>query len=197
MGADGGFEELYAAAADGTAEIPWDRAEPSAMLVAAALPSGGGQRALVVGCGLGRDAEYVAALGYATTAFDLAPTAIRLARQRHPGSAVDYRVADVFAPPAEWERAFDLVVEANTIQSLPPGRRAPAIARVAGFVASGGMLVVLAAKETLIGGDGPPWPLTRAEIESFGRAGLHTATIEEIPAPDDPLHVRGRATFTR
>ncbi len=46
------------------------------------------QRAVVIGCGLGADAEYVASLGFDTTSFDISGTAIRLARQRFPGSAV-------------------------------------------------------------------------------------------------------------
>ena len=37
---------------------------------------GSGRRAVVVGCGLGADAEYLSRLGFATTAFDVAPTAV-------------------------------------------------------------------------------------------------------------------------
>lgn len=67
--------------------------------------------ALVVGCGLGADAEYIARLGFDTVAFDVAETAIRLARERFPESTVDYVVRDLLDPPAEWLRAFDLVAE--------------------------------------------------------------------------------------
>jgi hypothetical protein len=57
-------------------------------------------------------------------AFDVAETAIRVARQRHPGTAVDYVVADLLRPPAAWSRAFDLVVEIITVQALAePSRR--------------------------------------------------------------------------
>ncbi|WP_200961968.1 methyltransferase domain-containing protein, partial [Phycicoccus sp. Soil803] len=41
--------------------------------------AGGGREALVVGCGYGADAEYLASLGYRTTGFDFAPTAIAAA----------------------------------------------------------------------------------------------------------------------
>jgi 2-polyprenyl-3-methyl-5-hydroxy-6-metoxy-1,4-benzoquinol methylase len=37
---------------------------------------GRGRRALVVGCGLGQDAEYVAGHGFDAVAFDIAPTAV-------------------------------------------------------------------------------------------------------------------------
>src|SRR4051812_34454608 len=91
--ATGWFERLYEAAADGDAVVPWDRAEPRDMLVEWAerrAADGSGRSAVVVGCGFGADAEYVASLGYDTVAFDISPTGIRLARERHPGTRVDY-----------------------------------------------------------------------------------------------------------
>jgi SAM-dependent methyltransferase len=163
-----------------------------------------------VGCGLGRDAEFVAGLGFATTAFDISETAVRVARDRHPGSPVDYRVADLLAPPPAWTGAFDLVVESNNVQSLPRSLRAQATASVASFVAPGGTLLVVAAAATEWGDDGPPWPLTRADIAAFaaggaasgpaggpGAGGLTEVSVEELPAEDDPLVVRWRAVFTR
>jgi SAM-dependent methyltransferase len=54
--------------------------------------TGAGGRAIVVGCGLGADAEYLASLGFDTVGFDISQTAIRLARERFPGSAVRYMV---------------------------------------------------------------------------------------------------------
>ena len=75
---------------------------------------GEGRRALAVGAGLGFDAEHLAALGSATTAFDVAPTAVAMARERFPGSRLDYCVADLLDLPREWEGAFDLVVEIIT-----------------------------------------------------------------------------------
>jgi len=41
--------------------------------------------------------------------------------------------------------------------------------------------------------DGPPWPSTRAEVESFGSP----MSIEEIPDADDNLVVRWRAEWRR
>jgi SAM-dependent methyltransferase len=198
--ATGWFDKLYVEAQQGTAEVPWDRPEPSALLAdwaRAERPDGTGRRALVVGCGLGRDAEFVAGFGFATTAFDISETAVQVARARHAGSPVDYRVADLLDPPAEWRGAFDLVVESNNVQALPRSLRARATASVAAFVAPGGTLLVIAAAETGWGDEGPPWPLTRSEVAAFGAGGLTEASVEEIPAPDDPLVVRWLARFTR
>src|SRR4051794_30955107 len=178
----GWFETLYTEAEQGTAEVPWDRPAATPLLSAWAAEtgvSGAGRRALVVGCGLGRDAEFVAGLGFATTAFDISETAVRVARERHPRSLVRYVVADLLDPPASWRSHFDLVVESNNVQALPGALRDRAIAPVGTLVAPGGTLLVLAAKADEPGDDGPPWPLTRAEVESFGGDGLDAASIDE------------------
>jgi SAM-dependent methyltransferase len=196
----GWFEKLYEQAQAGAAEVPWDRPEPTPLLVRWARETGlagAGRRAMVVGCGPGRDAEFVAGLGFSTTAFDISATAVRMARDRHPGSPVDYRVADLLAAPPAWAGAFDLVVECNTVQALPRSVRDRATAAVAGFVAPGGTLLVVAAKATAWGADGPPWPLTRAEVSSFAAGGMREVSVTEFAAPDDPLVERWQAVFRR
>ena len=198
--ATGWFEQLYAQAQTGAAQVPWDRPEPSPLLAEWARDAnltGDGRRALVVGCGPGRDAEFVAGLGFATTAFDIAETAIRMARQRHPGSPVDYRVADLLAPPQQWAGAFDLVVECNNVQALPRELRERATAAVASFVAPGGTLLVVAAAATEWGEDGPPWPLIRAELSAFADGGLAEESVERLPGVEGPFVERWRAVFTR
>lgn len=205
----GWFERLYAHAAAGEATVPWDRGEPNALLVGWAgrgVADGGGvgKRALVVGCGLGRDAEFVAGLGFRTTAFDVSPTAVAGARARFPGSVVEYVVADLLEPPAEWAGAFDLVLESITVQSMPLSVRADAIGNVARTVAPGGRLLVISGireegEESGKGeeADGPPWPLTRSELDSFAVHGLRAAHVERVPLPDAPDTSRWRAEFHR
>jgi SAM-dependent methyltransferase len=194
----GWFEQLYAEASAGTADVPWDRPEPSALVAGWARAtglSGDGRRALVVGCGPGRDAEFMASLGFATTGFDISPTAIQVARERHPGSPVDYQVADLLDLPPGWAQAFDLVVESNNVQALPRELRGRATAAVASLVAPGGTLLVVAAAATAWADAGPPWPLTRDELAAFATGGLTEESVEEIPAEDDPLVVRWRAVI--
>jgi SAM-dependent methyltransferase len=198
----GWFEQLYVEAEAGEAEVPWDRPAPTALLVewverAGSARAGAGMRAVVVGCGLGRDAEFVAGLGFATTAFDISETAVRVARERHTGSPVDYRVADLLDLPGEWRHGFDLVVESNNVQALPRSLRERATAAVGSLVAPGGTLLVLAAAATEWDEDGPPWPLTRAEVSAFGVGGLREESVESIQAEDDPLVTRWRAVFSR
>jgi SAM-dependent methyltransferase len=195
----GWFERLYAEAATGDAVVPWDRDEPNALLVSwLDGRAGAGRRAMVVGCGFGRDAEHVASLGFRTTAFDISPTAVRLTRERFPDSAVDYAVADLLAPPPEWTGAFDLVVESITVQSMPLSVRADAIRHTGQLVAPGGELLVLSGiREEGARVDGPPWPLTRTEVESFAAGGLRAVSVEQVPRPDAPNARLWRAVFQR
>jgi SAM-dependent methyltransferase len=194
----GWFDRFYAAGVSGDITMPWGRTQAYPLLIERlereAQHSG---RAIVIGCGLGADAEYLASLGYDTSAFDVAPTAIELCRQRYPGSSVDYRVADLFDLPAEWRSAFDLVVEIVTVQALPPDLHPAAIAAVRSLVAPGGRLVVMGwAPEPDEPPPAPPWPLSRAELESFATDGLRVGSIEKFPGAE-PRERRWRAEFVR
>jgi SAM-dependent methyltransferase len=191
------FERLYATAETGRAQVPWDRGAPHRLLVEWAKERelrGERRRALVIGCGLGDDAEFIAGLGFATVAFDISASAIRAACRRHPLSPVDYVTADLLDPPAAWRQAFDLVVESLTLQSLPDPPRATAIGNVGPLVAPGGSLIVNAfARDGRDDpGNGPPWPLTRAEIDAIGEGVLEPVKIEYLS--DAGAH-RWRAEF--
>jgi SAM-dependent methyltransferase len=194
----GWFEDLYAAADEGQAVIPWDRGGPNPLLVewADTQPAPGpAHRALVVGCGLGEDAAYLSRLGWGVTAFDVSPTAIAAARRRFPTVPADFRVADLLNPPEEWTGRFDLVLESLTTQSLPVRLRPTVTRHVRRFVAVGGTLLVLAAAEDEHSPAGPPWPLTREEVTAFAGEGLRCVNIEELRTPPDVR--RWRAQFER
>ncbi len=179
------FERLYAAGAAGAVTMPWDHADPHWLLAdwTRGRTVRPGERALVVGCGLGGDAEHLARLGFVTSAFDISATAVETARSRHPETDADYHVADLFDLPADWWRGFDLVVEIYTVQALPVALRERATASIRDLVAPGGRLLVVQAAH-VEGDDGPPWPLTRAQIEAFGADGLEPVAIESLGDPD-------------
>jgi SAM-dependent methyltransferase len=178
------FEAIYAGAEAGEARPPWDHGAARPQLVEWAEARellGGAREALVVGCGYGADAEYLAQLGYRTTGFDFAPTAIAAARRKHPASTVDYVVADVLDLPPDWQGRFDLVVESLTVQSMPPDQHSSAARAIAELVAPGGTLLVLATtREDDVEVNGPPWPLTRAEVDAFAAGGLELRRVERI-----------------
>lgn len=173
------FEQLYVEAAGGAATVPWDTGDPHYLLAARARDlDGEGKRALVVGCGLGRDSEFIATRGYATVAFDIAPTAVATIRDRFPDSPVDYRVADLFAPPTAWHQAFDLVVESLTVQALPVELHERGIEAITDFVAPGGTLLVISGARDEEIPEGPPWPLTSTEIQAFAQNGLRAVSVD-------------------
>ena len=82
------FEQLYAQVGRGEAELPWDRGTAHPLLIDwAAGRRGEGARAVVVGCGPGHDAEYLAQLGLPVTAFDISASAIEQVRPVIPARA--------------------------------------------------------------------------------------------------------------
>jgi SAM-dependent methyltransferase len=177
----GWFDELYASGVAGQVGLPWDTEGPRPQLAEwAGGLDGRGRRAIVVGAGLGQNSEFIASLGFATVAFDISPTAISVVRQRFPHSTVDYLTADLLDPPPAWRQGFDLVVEVFTVQALPEQLRSAATAAVAGFTAPGGTLIVIAfaRPDTAPPPTGPPWPLTRAEIDAFAGEDLSPVRVE-------------------
>lgn len=178
------FEGIYSGAESGGAKPPWDYGAARPQLVEWVQKhgiTGDGREALVVGCGYGSDAELLADLGFRTTGFDFAPSAIAAARRKHPDSEVDYLVADVLDLPREWEGRFDLVVESLTVQSMPPHQHEIAARNIADLVAPGGTLLVLATtREEGVEVAGPPWPLTRSEVEAFADGDLVLTEVERI-----------------
>lgn len=190
------FDQLYLSGEP----VPWDRkGDPQPLLAGWAADrrsSGGGRRAVAIGCGLGGDAEFLAGLGFVTDAFDFAPAAIEAARRLHPESVVDYEVADLLELPADRAGTYDLVLESLTVQSLPRAVRPRVVAAVRALVAPGGTLLVISGQQG-VGPDEPtgPWPLSRADIDSFAADGLELVRLQE-PAGQDG-RPRWRAELTR
>ena len=200
--ATGWFEAFYRDAGGNPERVPWaDRAGHPLLAEWLAGQRGGGRAALVVGCGLGEDAELCARAGFAVTAFDLSATAIAMCRELWPATRVRYLTADLLAPPREWLGAFELVVEIYTLQALPLELRERATRGLAELVAPGGRLLVVTIGR---GDEGPgeelPWPLSRAELARFEDHGLVRASFHEVfetETPAGPPVPRWRAEFLR
>ena len=186
----GWFDALYREANGDASAIPWADLQDNPLFVEWRdrrqfdLRS---RSSLIVGCGLGDDAETVAASGGRVTAFDLSPTAIDWCRRRFPKSSVRYLSANLFNLPADWHRAFDFVLEVNTLQTLPADMRPGGIACVADLVAPGGrLLVICRGREADEPAVGPPWPLVVTELDGFERAGLTRVSHDDRADHHDP-----------
>ncbi len=180
----GWFEALYDRADGNLDAIPWADRGVNPWLVEwleRRQLEGENRSCLVIGCGLGDDAEYLARWGFQVTAFDISATAIAWCKHRFPDTQVDYCVVDLFAPPADWQHCFDLVIEIYTIQALPAQIRPEAIARIGSFVADGGNLVVVCrGRNPEDPCENLPFPLTQQELTAFELAGLRQIGFEDF-----------------
>jgi hypothetical protein len=158
--------------------------------------SGGGRRALVVGCSYGDDAEWLAGPGFELLALDVSPTAVSAARLRFPDSIVHYQVVDALNLPDEWRRAFDLVFEAYTPQVLLGETRAAAVREIAGTVKDRLLIVARGRDEDDDIGQ-MPWPLTLSDLLPIrqARPDLVEFSFEDYTDDEIPPVRRFRAEY--
>lgn len=197
----GWFEQLYREAGGSSSRIPWADREGHPLLREWLAEHGSslrGVRALVVGCGLGEDAEELARAGAQVSAFDVAPTAIEWCARLWPTSSVAYSTADLLALPANWRAAFDFVLEIYTLQALPAELREQAARNMAHCVRAGGRLLAISRARAPAEPLGElPWPLVRSEIERFVQFGLDERELEDLASVGDPPTRHWRALFQR
>jgi SAM-dependent methyltransferase len=203
------FESLYAEAGGDPNRVPWCRGQAHPLLVDwlnshAPRLVRPGSRALVVGSGLGDDVVALDERGYDVLGFDVAPTAVRWAGMRYPRCADHFIVADLMNPPARLQRRFDLVIEVDTLECLPPEHRACAAKAIAGLLAPRGVLLAIERGRDdatrLAEFTEPPFPFTVAELVGvMAEAGL--APCSSCPEPvvfeddEDPRWVSLRAAY--
>ena len=196
------FDRLYGLAESGQASIPWaDRVvNPNLIQLYNQIKGRSfGAKALIVGCGLGDDAEWFAAKGFGVTAFDISEIAIAECRRRFPRTSVHYLTENLFEFPPEWENGFDLVIESYTLQVLPHTMRRDAIRNICRMLSPGGYLLFISrAREEAEPHGIMPWPLTLQEIRQFQDHGLQEIYFEDYydPSEDSPVR-RFRGCFNK
>ena len=147
-----------------TRDMPWEKGEPSPGLVDFLTAHSQWPRGtvLVPGCGTGHDVRAWAAAGFAATGYDLAPSAIALAREKTAaaGLTAEFVQGDFLAdePP----RRFDWVFEHTLFCAIDVDRRGDYARAVRRWLKPGGHY--LAVNYLIPDKDGPPFGTTRAEV---------------------------------
>lgn len=192
------FEDLYKKHKDSHENIPWARGAVNPLLCDYLEDETQSHRgkALVIGCGLGDDAHALCEAGYDVLAIDISETALGIAKERSQGLSIRYEKQDIFDMPAKYDGYFDFVFEALTIQSLPVKFREKMIEAVAKTLAPKGRLLVVAHKKTREF-DGPPWPLTKEQIDMFKNHGLRELAFEIRTEESNVSNSRFRVLYER
>ena len=177
------FDVLYQEAGDDATQVPWAKMQPHPYFqdwLNKFKTLSKNYSILVIGCGLGDDAEALAKLGFsAVTAFDISPHAINWCKKRFPQSSVNYVVADLFNLDSSWQHKFDLVYECRNIQALPLNVRSEVINNIANLVAKDGILLVInRLHDTDKPPEGPPWALSKQEFDLFKKFGLQETKLD-------------------
>jgi len=179
------FETVYARAGGDPACVPWANLAPHPLTkdwVDTQARGIVGMSVLDVGCGLGDNAEYLAAAGADVVAFDLVAGAVDWAKRRFPETKVDYLAGDLFSLPAAWMGRFDLVHECYTLQALTPALLPRALDALAALLAPAGRLLIVArAAGESDDVSGPPWPLRPSFFEA-AQDKLKILALEDITA---------------
>lgn len=148
-----------------TQDMPWEKGEPSPGLVdfLATHPHLERGRVLVPGCGTGHDVRVWAQAGFAATGYDIAPSAVRLARERTlaAGLRAEFRLGDFLHDPAD--AAFDWLFEHTCFCAILPEQRDAYVAAVARWLRPGGNF--LAVHYFIPDTDGPPFGNNLEELQ--------------------------------
>jgi SAM-dependent methyltransferase len=150
---------------------PWDTGQPQPAVVR--LASGGGFAGAVLdaGCGTGENALHVAALGLPVLGFDVAGTALAIARAkaRDRGIKVEFAAADALQLEGLGRR-FDTVLDCGLFHTFDRAEQPGYVASLASATEHGGTLFVLCFSD--VGPGTGPHPITREEL----RAAFNTGT---------------------
>lgn len=147
-----------------TGDMPWEKGAPSPGLVDflienPLLPRG---KVCVPGCGTGHDILAWARAGFEVFGCDLAPSAVRLARERGAGAGLQARVEQCdFLEDTPPER-FDWLFEHTLFCAIDPGKRDDYVRAVVNWLKPGGQF--LAVNYLIPDTDGPPFGTTRQEL---------------------------------
>jgi SAM-dependent methyltransferase len=116
----------------------------------------------VPGCGTGHDARVWAAAGFDVTGCDLAPSAIRIARERTAAAGLKAKFIRVNFLQHQPAKRFDWLFEHTLFCAINPGERDEYARAVRRWLKPGG--IYLAVNYLIPDRNGPPFGTTREEL---------------------------------
>ncbi len=146
---------------------PWDIGQPQPAIVR--LADEGAFKGLVLdaGCGTGENALHVAFLGLHVVGFDVAETAVAIAREKAAARGVDadFVVADAFHLDRLGPRRFETVLDCGLFHTFDSEERRAYVASLASVTARGANLYVLCFSDVEADTRGPH-PISQEELRA-------------------------------
>jgi len=128
-------------------------------------PADRGRRALDMGCGHGRNALYLASLGYTVTAVDVSEAAVRELESCADAEGLPVRAVRADLQDCELgENAYDVIVAVTVLGLIERSVLAPLAARMERALRPGGLLLVEDFAEADPGFSGRPRPSEFAHL---------------------------------
>jgi len=160
-------------------DTPWDKGYAAPPLREYLERGRVGGRVLVPGCGTGHDVRLLAGGGASeVVGLDLAPRALREAGRFPRAGGERYEAGDFLDLPEHLRGSFDWVVEHTCLCAIDPSERGRYARSVALALRPGGRFLAVFFREVPdFDGEGPPFPISGAEIE-----GLFGETFEMLDA---------------
>ena len=168
---------------------PWDIGQPQPTIVRVASEGGFAGAVLDAGCGTGENALHVASLGLSVLGFDVAETALAIAREKAAdrGLEVEFVAADAFHLE-RLGRRFKTVLDCGLFHTFDDEERPRYAASLASATEHGATLYVLCFSDE--GPDTGPHPISQEQLRAAfcPRNGWSIATIQP-----DRVHTRFHA----
>jgi len=144
---------------------PWDIGRPQPAIGRLASEGGFAGAVLDAGCGTGENALHVASLGLSVLGFDVAETALAIARQKAAdrGIEVEFATADAFHLE-RLGRRFQTVLDCGLFHTFDGSERAEYVASLASVTEHDGTLYVLCFSDD--GPDTGPHPVSQEELRT-------------------------------
>src|SRR5579884_1259943 len=160
-----------------TGDMPWEKGEASPGLVdfIKAHPELKGGAVCVPGCGTGHDARVWARAGFTVTGCDIAPSAIRLSRERTAAAGLQAQFIQCDFLRDKPPQRFDWLFEHTLFCAIDPSERDLYVQALLRWLSPNGQY--LAVNYLIPDKDGPPFGTTRGEL--MARFSPHFELLQE------------------